>query len=299
MSRAFRIINIFIVNLLFVTHLAYADEPNGTLKKIKDTNSITLGYRETSVPLSYLDGEQRPVGYSMDICMEIVKEVKSRLSLPNLQVKLVPITSQTRIPLITNGTIDADCGSTTNTVERQKQAAFLYTHFVTGVRILSKKKDNIKSYRDLKAKTIVTVNGSTSERLFRDLNTKENLDLNFLGSGDMAESFMMVETGRAAAWPIDESILYPMIATSKRPSDFAVVGEFLSYEPIAIMIRRDDPQFKALGDSVLKSMFQSGKIMEVFNKWFSSPIPPKGVTLNFPLSDDMKKLISNPNDKGI
>lgn len=299
MKKLVQLVLIVLAQAFCLSIPAQANELTGTLKKIKDTNTITLGHRDTSVPLSYLDGDQKPVGYSVDICLEIVKEVRSRLNLPNLQVKYVPITSQTRIPLITNGTVDADCGSTTNTVERQKQVSFLYTHFVTGIKLLAKKKDSIKSYKDLKAKTLVTVNGTTSERLFKDLGAKENLDLTFIGSADMAEAFMMVETGRATAWPIDESILFPLIALSKRPADFEVVGEFLSYEPIAVMVRKDDPQFKALGDSVLKSIFQSGKINEIYNKWFAAPIPPKGITLQLPLSDSMKKLISNPDDKGI
>ena len=276
-----------------------AADLDGTLKKIKETKTITLGYRESSIPLSYLDGKQQPVGYSMDVCMEIVDAVKDELNIPDLQVKLNPITSQTRIPLMMNGTVDLDCGSTTNTKTRQKQVSFLYTHFVTGIKLLVKKKEEISSYRDLKGKTVVAVNGTTSERLFRELNNKENLDIKLLLASDMAEAFLMVETERGEAWPIDESVLYPLIALSKNPEEFEVVGEFMSYEPISIMIRKDDPQFKRLGDETLKKLFDSGKIYKMYEKWFLSPIPPKGITLGLPIGKKMQELIMNPNDEGV
>lgn len=271
---------------------------SGTLKKIKDTGTVTIGHRDASVPFSYLDDKQQPVGYSMDLCARLVDAIKAELKLSALQVKLVPVTSQTRIPLMTNGTVDMECGSTTNSMERQKQVAFVVTTFVTGTKLLVKKGSGIKSYKDLKGKAVVVTSGTTNERAIKELDAKENLGLRFIPAKDHAESFLTVESGRAAAFPMDDILLYGLRANSKSPADFEIVGEFLSYDPYAIMLRKDDPPFKKLADDTIAGLFKSGEINKIYAKWFQAPIPPKNVNLDVPMSEGLREAIKNPNDKG-
>lgn len=277
---------------------ALAAELTGTLKKIKDTGVVTVGHRESSIPFAYLDDQQKPIGYSMDICAKVVRSLKNELKMSNLEIKYVPVTSQTRIPLMANGTIDIECGSTTNTVERQKQVAFAVTTFITGTKLLVKKDSGVKSYKDLKGKPVVVTQGTTNERAIKGLNDKENLGMRFLAAKDHAESFLTVETGRAVAFPMDHILLYGLIANSKNPQEWAVVGEFLSFDPYAIMLRKDDPQFKKFVDGVITGMMQSGELEKLYTQWFMKPIPPKNVTLNVPMTDDLKAQFKNPNDKG-
>lgn len=275
-----------------------AQQLSGTLKKIKDTGTVTIGHRDASVPFSYLDDKQQPVGYSMDLCARLVDAIKAELKMPALQVKLVPVTSQTRIPLMTNGTVDMECGSTTNSMERQKQVAFVVTTFVTGTKLLVKKGSGIKSYKDLKGKAVVVTSGTTNERAIKELDAKENLGLRFIPAKDHAESFLTVESGRAAAFPMDDILLYGLRANSKSPADFEIVGEFLSYDPYAIMLRKDDPQFKKLADDTIVGLFKSGEINKIYAKWFQAPIPPKNVNLDVPMSEGLREAIKSPNDKG-
>lgn len=275
-----------------------AQQLSGTLKKIKDTGTVTIGHRDASVPFSYLDDKQQPVGYSMDLCARLVDAIKEELKLSALQVKLVPVTSQTRIPLMTNGTVDMECGSTTNSMERQKQVAFVVTTFVTGTKLLVKKGSGIKSYKDLKGKAVVVTSGTTNERAIKELDAKENLGMRFIPSKDHAESFLTVESGRAAAFPMDDILLYGLRANSKTPGDFEIVGEFLSYDPYAIMVRKDDPQFKKLADDTIAGLFKSGEINKIYARWFQAPIPPKNVNLDVPMSEGLREAIKNPNDKG-
>ena len=269
-----------------------------TLKKIKDTGSVTIGHRDASIPFSYLDDKQQPIGYSMDLCMKIVDALKAELNMPNLKVALTPVTSQTRIPLITNGSIDMECGSTTNSVERQKQVAFVVTTFITGTKLLVKKSSKVKSYKDLKGKAVVVTNGTTNERAIKELDGKENLGMKFIPSKDHAESFLSVESGRAVAFPMDDILLAGLINNAKKPADFHIVGAFLSDDPYAIMIRKDDPAFKKFADGVIMGVMKSGEINKIYAKWFEKPIPPKGNNLKFPMSDGLKGAIKNPNDKG-
>lgn len=277
---------------------AMAAELTGTLKKIKDTGVVTVGYREASIPFAYLDDKQKPIGYSMDICAKVVRSLKSELNMSNLEIKFVPVTPQTRIPLMANGTIDIECGSTTNTVERQKQVAFAVTTFITGTKLLVKKNSGIKSYKDLKGKPVVVTQGTTNERAIKALNDKENLGIRFLAAKDHAESFLTVDTGRAVAFPMDHILLFGLIANSKNPQEWTVAGEFLSFDPYAIMLRKDDPQFKKFVDGVIIGMMQSGELEKLYTQWFMKPIPPKNVTLNVPMTDDLKAQFKNPNDKG-
>lgn len=270
-----------------------------TLQKIKDTGTITIGHRESSIPFSYLDGNQKPVGYSMELCNKIVDAVKKELKMPALVTKLTPVTSQTRIPLMTNGTIDLECGSTTNSLERQKQVAFGVTTFVSPVRMVVKADSGIKSLDDLNGKAVATTTGTTSDRYIKQNEKGHNIDVKNVYGKDHAESFLMVETGRASAFVMDEVLLAGFVANAKNPKDFAIVGPALSTEPYGIMLRKDDPQFKALVDKTLSGLMKSGEINKIYAKWFTSAIPPKNVNLNLPMNAQLQEAIKNPNDKGI
>ncbi|WP_151639287.1 transporter substrate-binding domain-containing protein [Noviherbaspirillum aerium] len=269
-----------------------------TLKKIKDSGTITLGVRDSSIPFSYLDDKQSYQGYSIDLCMKAVTAIQKHLGLTQLNVKMNPVTSATRIPLMANGTIDLECGSTTNNVERQKQVAFAPTTFVSGNRLLAKKTSNISSINDLKGKTLVSTAGTTSMRQVTALNTEKNLGMNILSAKDHAEGFLMVETGRAVAFLMDDILLASLAATSKSPGDYTITKDALQLEPYGIMMRRDDPGFKKVVDDAITGVFKSGEINRIYAKWFQSPIPPKGVNLNWPMGDQLKKVIAKPTDSG-
>ena len=271
-------------------------ELQGTLKKVKDSGSITLGIRESSYPLSYLDDKQQPVGYHIDICNRIVDAVRTRLKLPALKVQHQAVTSQNRIPLVANGTVDLECGSTTNNEARQKQVAFAPTTFVTNVRMAVKKSSGIKSLDQLGRKPVATTTGTTSVQLMRAHEKGKGVDFKEVYGKDHADSFLMLETDRAVAFVMDDNLLAGLIATSKAPNNYAIVGEVLSVEPIAIMLRRGDPEFKKLVDDTVKSLMKSGEINKLYARWFMSPIPPKQVNLNFPISELLKFLIESPSD---
>ena len=276
--------------LLASTFLAVpviAQELTGTLKKIKDSGVITLGVRETSIPFSYLDDKQNPIGYSIDLCMAIVEEVKKELTMPTLTVKTNPVTSQTRIPLMSNGTIDMECGSTTNNLTRQKQVAFAPVTFVTGTKLVVKKTSKIKSYKDLKGKTVVVTQGTTNERTIKALSDTENLNIKFLNAKDHAESFLTVESGRAAAFAMDDVLLYGLIAKSKKPKDFDVVGDYLSYDPYGIMFRKNDADFAIVANRALANLMRSGEINKIYDKWFIGKLP-SGETIGMPMSPLLK-----------
>ncbi|NOV23180.1 glutamate/aspartate ABC transporter substrate-binding protein [Cupriavidus necator] len=276
-----------------------AEQLTGTLKKIKDTGVITLGVRESSIPFNYNLGGVRQVGYSYDINMKIVEAIKDQLKLPNLQVKEIPITSQNRITLLQNGTIDIECGSTTNNLERQKQVGFTNSIFIIGTRIMVKKDAGIKDWADLKGKNIVTTAGTTSERLLRKMNDDQKLGMNIISTKDHGQSFLTLESGRAVAFMMDDALLYGERAKAKNPADWIVVGKPQSRESYGCMIRKDDPQFKKLSDTVISGMMKDGSINTLYTKWFMQPVPPKGLNLDFPLSEDMKALIKAPNDKAL
>ena len=271
-------------------------QDTGTLKKVKDNGSITLGIRESSDPLSYLDDKQQPVGYHIDICNRIVDAVKAKLKLPALKVAHQPVTSQNRIPLVGNGTVDLECGSTTNNEARQKQVAFAPTTFVTNVRMAVKKSSGITSLGQLGGKPVATTTGTTSVQLMRAHEKGKGIDFKEVYGKDHADSFLMLETDRAVAFVMDDNLLAGRIASAKNPADYAVVGEVLSIEPIAIMFRRDDPEFKKLVDETVTGMMKSGEVEKLYARWFLSPIPPKNVNLNFPMSEQLKKLIKSPGD---
>jgi glutamate/aspartate transport system substrate-binding protein len=277
---------------------ALAQDLTGTLKKIKDTGTITLGHRESSVPFSYYDEKQQVIGYAMDLCNRIVEAVKRDLKLTKLDVKLNPVSSATRIPLMANGTVDLECGSTTNNLDRQKQVAFTITHFVTANRFVSKMASKFKTVDDLKGKTVVSTSGTTNIKQITEINSQKNLGMNILTAKDHAEAFLMVETDRAVAFVMDDVLLYSLVATSKSPKDYVISADALSVEPYGIMLRRDDPAFKKVVDAAMVSIYKSGQINAIYDKWFLKPIPPKGVNLNLPMSASFKKVVANPTDSG-
>jgi glutamate/aspartate transport system substrate-binding protein len=278
---------------------ANAEALTGTLKKVKESGTITIGYRESSIPFSYLDANQQPIGYSMDLCAKIVDAIKAELKMPNLKVAYTAVTSQYRIPLMRNGTIDLECGSTTNSVERQKQVAFSDTTFVTGIRMLVKADSGITDISQLDNKPVVTTTGTTSDALIKESERGRHVDVKNLYGKDHADSFQMVASGRAAAFVMDDVLLAALIADSKNPKDFLIVGEPFGVEPYGIMLRKDDPQFKALVDKTLVGLMKSGEIDKIYDKWFMSPIPPKGINMNLPMSRELKDAIAHPNDKGV
>lgn len=277
---------------------ALAQSLTGTLKKIKDTGTITLGHRESSMPFSYYDDKQQVIGYAMDLCGRIVDAVKKELKLDKLDVKLNPVTSATRIPLIANGTVDLECGSTTNNLDRQKQVSFTITHFVTANRFVSKKSANLKTVDDLKGKTIVSTSGTTNIKQITEIGAQKNLGLNILAAKDHAEAFLMVETGRAVAFVMDDILLYSLVANAKAPGDYAISADALSVEPYGIMLRRDDAPFKKVVDAAMTDTYKGGAINAIYEKWFLKPVPPKSINLNVPMSASFKKVVANPTDSG-
>jgi len=287
-----------IIAAMLLTVPASAQELTGTLKKIKDTGAITLGHRESSVPFSYYDDNQKVIGYAMDLCYRIVDAVKANLKVNALEVKLNPVTSATRIPLIANGTVDLECGSTTNNLEREKQVSFTITHFVTANRFVSKKAANLKTVDDLKGKTIVSTSGTTNIKQINEIGAERHLDLNIISAKDHAEAFLMVETDRAAAFVMDDILLYSLVATSKAPSDYVISADALSVEPYGIMLRREDPAFKKVVDDEMTATYKGGAINAIYEKWFLKPIPPKGINLNVPMSPAFKKVVAGPTDSG-
>src|SRR5438477_2084887 len=278
---------------------AAAEELTGTLKKIKDSGVIALGHRESSIPFSYYDDRQQVVGYSQDIALRIVDAVKRELKLSELQVKLVPVTSQNRIPLVQNGTVDIECGSTTNNLERQKQVAFSNTIFIVRTRLLTRKDSGIQDFPDLAGKNAVVTAGTTAERLLRKLNEEKKLGIKITSAKDHGESFLILESGRAVAFMLDDVLLSGEVAKSRRPSDWMVTGTPQSREAYGCLMRKDDKPFKSLFDRTMATIETSGAIVPIYEKWFLKPIPPKGLNLNFPLSDELKELFKHPNDKAL
>ncbi|CAG2155348.1 glutamate/aspartate ABC transporter substrate-binding protein [Cupriavidus numazuensis] len=289
-----------LIAVLTLAPLAHGAQPlTGTLKKIHDTGVITLGVRQSSIPFNYNLGGVRQVGYSYDINVKIVDAIKKALNMPDLIVTEIPITSQNRITLLQNGSIDIECGSTTNNLERQKQVAFTDTIFIIGTRLLVNKDSGINSWADLKGKNVVTTAGTTSERLLRKMNDEQHLGMHIISTKDHGQSFLTLESGRAVAFMMDDALLYGERAKAREPSEWTVVAKPASREAYGCMIRKDDPQFKALADGVIAGLMKSGEIKHMYTKWFLQPVPPKGLNLDFPLSDDMKSLFAHPNDEAL
>ncbi len=277
---------------------APAAAQEGTLKKIKDSGSITIGHRDASVPFSYYDDKQQPVGYAMDLCLRVVDAVKAELKMPKIDIKYQLVTSANRIPLMANGTIDLECGSTTNNLDRQKQVWFTITHFVTANRWVSKKSSNIRSLADLKGKTIVSTAGTTNIKQITEINAAQNLGMNIISANGHPEAFQMVETGRAVAFVMDDILLYSLVSQSRSPGDYLISMEALSVEPYGIMVRKDDAAFKKVVDGAMTNLYKSGQINAIYDKWFLKPVPPKGINLNVPMSEQFKKVVAKPTDSG-
>jgi glutamate/aspartate transport system substrate-binding protein len=287
----------FVLAAGFGVSQAHAEDLTGTLKNIKETGAITIGHRDSSIPFSYLDDNQKPVGYAMDICYKIVDAVKKELKLDKLEVKLNPVTSATRIPLMANGTIDLECGSTTNNAERQKQVAFTNTHFLTASRYVFKKSAGIKSIDDLKGKTVVSTAGTTNIKQLTEANAAKNLNITIVPAKDHAEAFLMVETDRAAAFVMDDILLASLVAGSKSPDDYVISKDaFSKPEPYGIMLRRDDPAFKKVVDAATAAVYTSGEGQKLYDKWFTAKIPPKGLNLNTPIGPELKGEFAKPSD---
>ena len=278
---------------------AHAQEPSGTLAKLQKSGTITLGVRDGSIPFSYLDDKQQYQGYSIELCLKVVEALKKQPGLSGLKVVMNPVTSANRIPLMANGTIDLECGSTTNNLERQQQVAFAPTMFVIANRWLSKKSSKIHSLADMKGKTLVATAGTSTLKQMTILNSELNLGMNILVGKDHPESFLMVETGRAVAEANDDILLAAQRANSKKPDEYAITLEALSVEPYGIMMRKDDPAFKKVVDEALIAVYKSGPEMrKLYAKWFLSPIPPKGINLQVPMSPQLDAVLAKPTDSG-
>ena len=274
-----------------------AEELTGTLKKIKETGTITIGYRDSSIPFSYLDDNQKPIGFAIDICYRIVDAVKGELKLDKLAIEFNPVTSSTRIPLLANGTIDLECGSTTNNADRLKQVAFTNTHFLTATRFVSKKSSNLNSIDELKGKAVVSTSGTTNIKQLTEANAARHLDINIIPAKEHAESFLMVETDRAVAAVLDDILLASFVAGSKDPDAYVISKDaFSKPEPYGIMLRKDDPAFKKVADSATAALYTSGEGQKLYDKWFMQKIPPKGLNLNAPISAELKAEFAKPSD---
>ena len=275
---------------------AFADVPP-TLDKVKSQGTITVAHRESSIPFSYLGAEGKPVGFGWEICQRIVENVKKATGRADLKVETVPVTSQNRIPLVQNGTVDIECGSTTNNSERAKQVDFAINYFYTGTRFLVKADSGIKSLADLKGKRVVTTAGTTNYQVLRAANQRQNLGFELSTAKDHSESALLVESGRADAFGMDDILLYGLRAAAPNPASLAVVGEPLQVEPYAIMFRKNDPAFKKVVDDTIASMMKSGEFEQLYHKWFESPIPPKGINLNAPMSKELRDNLKAMSDK--
>ena len=285
--------------LAAVSAASGAAELTGTLKKVKESGSITLGYRESSVPFSYIGADGKPVGYAFTVCRRVADAVQKELGLKSLDVRYQAVTSANRIPLIQNGTVDIECGSTTNSLKRQKEAAFSTNYFGIQVTAAVWKSSGITKLEDLNGKTIALTSGTTSVALVKDFERKNGLHFRYLMTKEFSDAMQLVASKRADAFVIDDVLLAGQIATLPNPGDFTIIDAALSVEPYGAMFRKDDPQFKAVVDATVTGMIRSGELAELYNKWFESPIPPRNMNLNFGMNSFTKELFANPNDKGI
>lgn len=272
-------------------------QANDTLKKIKDSGTVTMGVRESSGALSYTLGGGQYVGFHVDVCQRVLADIQKQLGLAKLDIKYQPVTSQNRIPLVQNGTVDIECGSTTNNTARQRDVAFAVTTFVEEVRIAVKANSGITSIAQLNGRNVATTTGTTSVQALRRHQRAAGVNFNEVLGKDHADSFLLLESGRADAFVMDGAILAGNIARAKNPADFRIVGEVLSVEPIAIMMRKDDPAFKKAVDDSIKAMMASGDIAKLWTKWFEQPIPPANTRVGMPANEATRAAWANPNDK--
>lgn len=277
---------------------AAAPAAESTIEKIKKSGTIVLGHRDASIPFSYIaDNPNQPIGYAHDLQLKVVEALKKHLNMPDLKVRYNLVTSQNRIPLVVNGTVDLECGSTTNNKERQQQVQFSNNFFVVGTRLLADKAQGIKDYADLKGKTVVTTSGTTSERLLKEYNDKNSAGINVISAKDHGESFLMLQNGRAQAFMMDDVLLAGARAKAADPAKWEITGTPMSYENYGCMMRKGDAEFQKVVNDTLNEVFKSGEINKMYTQWFEQPIPPKNVNMEFAMSDKMKEIIANPNDK--
>jgi glutamate/aspartate transport system substrate-binding protein len=268
-----------------------------TLKKIADTNKITVSYREAAIPFSYTLDSGKPVGFSVDLTQAIVASVRKELNRPSLDVAYLLVTGQNRIPLLVDGTYDLECGSTTNTVARSNEVAFTVSHFFAGTRLLVKKSSNVKDYADLTGKMVATTAGSTNDKVIRKYSDEKKLDMQFVSGADYAAAFQLVEDNKAVAFALDDILLYGLRANSANPASLDIVGSALQVEPYGCMVRKGDPEFKKLVDDTIADLMKSGEFAKMYSKWFEAPIPPKGVVLNMPMSSQLKANLTALSDQ--
>jgi glutamate/aspartate transport system substrate-binding protein len=276
---------------------ARTQDLEGTLRKVKETGTFTIGHRESSLPLSYLGEDLQPVGFSIELCKHVVDAVKAKLGTPGLTIKYNPVTSANRIPLVANGTVDIECGSTANMTARQKQVGFSYTVFVPQFRWIARAKGDINTADDLRGKTVVVTAGTNTALFVNKMNNDDKLGMTVVQGKDHAESFLLVETGRASAWMEDDVLIAGFRANAKVPADFKLLDKSYPSDPYALMIRKDDPQFKTLVDDTLAKLMRSGEFEKLYVHWFENPIPPKGINIQLPMSDALKRAIKEPNDR--
>ncbi|MBC7715195.1 MAG: amino acid ABC transporter substrate-binding protein [Rhizobacter sp.] len=286
--------SLFLLGLLLISTIIHAET---TLDKIKRTNTVVMGVRESSGSLSYTIGNGKFVGYHVEICQNVLAAVQKQLGIKKLDIQYVPVTSQNRIPLMQNGTIDIECGSTTNNLARQNDVAFAVTTFVEEVRIAVKANSGITSIAQLNGKTVATTTGTTSVQTLRKHERAQKIDFKELFGKDHSDAFLLLESGRADAFVMDGAILAGNISRAKKPSDFKIVGEILSTEPIAIMLRKDDPTFKKAVDDKIIAMMKSGEIAKIWDKWFMQPIPPTNTKVGMLPNENTKAAWANPNTK--
>jgi len=296
MKHAFGLI-VTVCLLVCTSAPAKTQSLEGTLKKVKEAATITIGHRDSSIPLSYLGDKLQPIGFSIELCKHVVEAVRAKLGMPNLNVKYNPVTSATRLPLVANGTVDIECGSTANMTSRHTQVGFSYTFFVPQFKWITRTSGPIKSADDLRGKTVAVTAGTNTAVFVNKSNSEEKLGLTIMQGKDHAESFLLVETGRAAAWMEDDVLVAGFRANAKNPADFRLLDKAYPSDPYALMLRKDDPQFKALVDRTLAEMMRSGAFEKLYAQWFESPIPPRGINIQLPMSDALKRDVKEPNDR--
>lgn len=288
-----RFLAVFLAALCCGPGLA-ADGPS--LARIKATGVVVIGYRPASLPFSYLDAKLKPIGYSIELCDRVIAALKPRLKLPELETKRIAVGSATRMPLVANGTLDMECGITTNTAERARSQAFSVTTFVTETKLMSRRTDAFQSLVELRGKPVASTIGTTSIQYLHSVNGQQDLGFRIIAGLDDPEAFHLLQTGRARAFMMDDVLLRSLLAQLPSAADYVISDQALTVEPYGIGLNRDDPDFKKLVDEVLTGLYRSGEIFAIYKRWFESPIPPKGLNLKMPMSEAFKRVIANPTD---
>ena len=289
---------LFVLACSMLPALGASAQESPTLRKIQETGIITIGFREKSIPFSYLDKQKRPIGYSIDLCSRIVEAVKAKLKLSSLEILYRPVTSANRIAFVVNDIVDLECGSTTNTLDRQKEVAFSVTTFVSAISMVSKKTADFQTLQQLGGHAVVSTVGTNAIDVLAEANRARKLDMRILAAIDHADSFGMIETDRAAAFVMDDVLLHGLVAGTKTPSDYVIHDSGLSVEPYAIIVRKNDPEFKKVADDAIVELFKSGEIAQIYRKWFLTPIPPNRILLQLPMGATLKRIFANPTDSG-